>query len=252
MKISYLHSVLTAGILAILLHPSSVQSQDSEMCVGESDTCRSYHILEKPEEFVHGTLPGVRLAVRRWIPNDHELKAVILFLHGGAGFHSGYSEIMGTFQQETGIAVVAFDSMGCGYSTGVEGLRNYFLSMSALIEEYSTMLRRVKEQYPGKKVFAMGESFGGMVLANQILEEQQNGEDSMLADGYIFSGPVIKVLPEILPPTFVIKILAFFSRFFPMAAMPGTDVFSHLVTKDGPRLDVPTPLYKKLLAIHLD
>mmetsp|Transcript_45115 Transcript_45115/g.109159 ORF Transcript_45115/g.109159 Transcript_45115/m.109159 type:complete len:146 (+) Transcript_45115:286-723(+) len=103
---------------------------------------------------------------------------------------------MGTFQQEAGTAVVAFDSMGCGYSTGVDGLRNYYPSMPALTEEYSTMLRHVKEEYPGKKVFAMGESFGGMVLANQILEEQQKGEYGMLADGYIFSGPLIKVLRE--------------------------------------------------------
>lgn len=141
-----------------------------------------------------GTQPDVKLAVRRWIPADP--KAVILFAHGGAGFHSGYSEIMGTFQQEAGIAVIAFDSMGNGYSTGVDDLRNYFPSMPALTEEYSTMLRRVKEEYPGKKVFAMGESFGGNILANQILEEQQKGDDGILADGYILTGPVIKLLRE--------------------------------------------------------
>ncbi|CAJ1952865.1 unnamed protein product [Cylindrotheca closterium] len=103
---------------------------------------------------------------------------------------------MGAFQKEAGIAVIAFDSMGCGHSTGVGGLRNYFPTMPALTEEYSAMLRRVKEEYPGKEVFAMGESFGGMILANQILEQQQKGEDGMLADGYIFTGPVIKVLRE--------------------------------------------------------
>lgn len=197
MKIWSLFPAATAIVLAILLIPSAVLSQDSEMDAGEPGTCRTYNILGKPEEYVDGTLPGVKLAVRRWIPMNQETKAVILFLHGGAGFHSGYSDIMGSFQQEAGIAVVAFDSMGCGYSTGVEDLRNYFPTMSALTDEYSTMLRRVKEQYPGKKVFAMGESFGGMVLVNQILEEQHKGEDGMLADGYIFSGPVIKVLREL-------------------------------------------------------
>lgn len=200
MKTFSRYSVLMALLLACLLHSTFVQSEDSESCKDESSsgTCRSYTILGKPEEFMNGTLPGVRLAVRRWIPTDQDPKAVILFLHGGAGFHSGYSDIMGTFQQEAGIAVVAFDSMGCGHSTGVDGLRNYFPNMTALTEEYSTVLRRVKEEYPGKKVFAMGESFGGMVLANQILKEQGKGEDGILADGYLLTGPVIKVLRESL------------------------------------------------------
>lgn len=33
-------------------------------------------------------------------------------------------------------------------------------------------------------------------------------------------------IAEMLPPNFVIKILSFVARFFPMAKMPGTDVFS--------------------------
>ena len=103
---------------------------------------------------------------------------------------------MGSFLKERGIAVVAYDTMGSGYSTGVDGLRNYFPNMTVLADDLSLMISSVRKDYPSPsvKVFAIGESFGGNVLATQILQEQQKGDDGVLADGYIFSGPVILLL----------------------------------------------------------
>ena len=103
---------------------------------------------------------------------------------------------MGSFLKERGIAVVAYDTMGSGYSTGVDGLRNYFPNMTVLADDLSLMITNVREEYrsPAVKVFAIGESFGGNVLATQILQEQQKGDKGVLADGYIFTGPVIRLL----------------------------------------------------------
>lgn len=199
-------------------------SDDS--CNPNEGTCRAYTILGKPSEYTESTA-GVKLAVRRWVPpQEDEIKSVILFVHGGAGWHSGYGDIMGRYMKEAGIAVVAFDGVGSGHSEGVGGLRNYFPNIDTLVNDVTMMLSKVRSEYPNKKVFAMGESFGGMVLVTQILKEQKNTNKNNLADGYLFTGPVIRVLPEMLPPKIVIKILGFVARFFPMLTMPGTDFFS--------------------------
>mmetsp|Transcript_49399 Transcript_49399/g.119820 ORF Transcript_49399/g.119820 Transcript_49399/m.119820 type:complete len:358 (+) Transcript_49399:255-1328(+) len=210
---------------------SSLQcSSDEDEDATTTGTCRSYLILGPPEEFTDSTIPDVRLAVRRWVPteNSNNTKAAVVFQHGGAGFHSGYSDIMGSFLKERGIVVIAYDIVGSGYSTGIDGLRNYFPNMTVLADDLSLMIAKAREEYstPALKVFAIGESFGGNVLATQILQEQEKGDKGVLADGYIFTGPVVKLLPEMLPPKFVIVVLTFLARFFPLLGMPGTDFFS--------------------------
>ena len=78
------------------------------------------------------------------------------------------------------------------------GLRNYFPSIDALVDDASMMIQKVRAEFPQKRVFAVGESFGCMVLVTQILKEQQQGQGSggngNLADGYVLTGPVIKIL----------------------------------------------------------
>mmetsp|Transcript_8124 Transcript_8124/g.11166 ORF Transcript_8124/g.11166 Transcript_8124/m.11166 type:complete len:311 (-) Transcript_8124:131-1063(-) len=182
--------------ITYLLLVSLANSEDaSNTCNEGSGSCRSYSILGKPKEFADGVIPGVKLAVRRWIPpSSTDTKAVILFHHGGAGWHSGYGDIMGTFMQNAGIAVISYDTMGAGHSTGMDGLCQYFPNMTVLTDDFSQMLTKVRKEYPSKKIFAMGESFGGMVLASQILFEQRKQDEGVLADGYLFTGPVIKLL----------------------------------------------------------
>lgn len=100
--------------------------------------------------------------------------------------------------EEAGIAVVAFDSIGSGYSEGIKGgLRNYFDSMDTLAADTTMMLKKVRADYEGKKVFLMGESFGGTVIVTQLLNEQKK-PDGDLADGYLLAGPVIKLLRKCL------------------------------------------------------
>ena len=100
--------------------------------------------------------------------------------------------------RDAGIAVIAYDTVGSGYSDGMHGgLRNYFDSIDTLTADFTKILREVRMEFPDKKVFALGESFGCMVLLCQILQEQERGgKDGSLADGYIFSGTVVKVLRE--------------------------------------------------------
>jgi alpha-beta hydrolase superfamily lysophospholipase len=188
--------MLVVGILQPFLTLSGSVTSALDSCDSQTGTCRVYTILGKPAEYTNSSV-GVKLAVRRWIP--HDVKSVVVFVHGGAGFHSGYADIMGQSLKGAGIAVIAYDSVGSGYSDGMNGgLRNYVDSMDTLANDFTKVLKGVRAEYPSCKVFALGESFGCMVLLAQILKEQKNaGQENgpSLADGYVLTGPVVKVLP---------------------------------------------------------
>lgn len=96
------------------------ESSAATVDAAKEDADDFYTILGKPSEYTPSMTSDVQLAVRRWIPpSQDDIKSVVLFVHGGAGWHTGYSEIMGQSLRAAGIAVVAYDSMGSGYSTGV-------------------------------------------------------------------------------------------------------------------------------------
>ena len=248
-------SILLFGFLFVsssFLLPVSAQAADTStprQCSSEESqdgTCSNNQATmtdQSPDEVVFAPLGkpsdsttssiGVKLAVRRYIPSS-DPKAVVIFQHGGAGWHSGYTKILGDYLQSNDIAMIAYDQMGSGHSVGYpyksQHLRQYFPSMDNVANDFTKVLLETRKEFPNQKVFAMGESFGCMILLHQIMMEQEeaNGNDNnqRLADGYLFTGPVVKVLPEMLPPSFVFSILKFLSKYFPMVALPGTDFFS--------------------------
>lgn len=180
------------------------------------ETCAEFAPLGPPDEFVESSQPGIRLAVRRWEPSSGEdIKSVLIALHGGVGWHSGYFDILGKALASNNIAVVAYDQVGSGYSDSMNGYRQYFDSMDTLHSDLSKMVEDAKKRY-NKPVFCLGESFGGMVLLYHMLQKPN-------ADGYVLSGPVIHIRKEMLPPKFVQEIVKFLGKFFPHLKMPGTD-----------------------------
>jgi alpha-beta hydrolase superfamily lysophospholipase len=217
--------------------PQQCSNEDSQdgACSSETMTNELNEVifapLGEPDDFTSSTL-GVKLAVRRYIPINVP-KAVVVFQHGGAGWHSGYTKILGEYMQSNDIAFIAYDQMGSGHSDGFphnhKTLRQYLDSMDTVANDFTKILEDTRKEFPRQKVFAMGESFGCMVLLHQVMLEQDasgNTNNQRLADGYVFTGPVVKVLAEMLPPAFALKILKFLAKFFPMLTMPGTDFFS--------------------------
>lgn len=180
----------------------------------------SFLPLGEPTEFAQSTKDDIRLAVRRWEPPEGiEVKAAIVVHHGGVGWHSGYFDVLGQGLKDRGIVTVAYDMIGSGYSDSLPVGRQYFESMDVVADDLTKMIQETKEKYGNKPVFGFGESFGGMIVLHHALKDP-------VADGYILSGPVIRLKKEMLPPPFVIAILRFVSRFFPLLSLPVVDVAS--------------------------
>ena len=104
--------------------------------------------------------------------------------------------------------MIAYDPVGSGYSEGIGGRRHYFDSLDRVAEDPTKFVKDTRETYPGKQVFVLGESFGGMVAVHSLLREEQTTK-GVVADGDILAGPLITLRPEMLPPKLVITIVTF-------------------------------------------
>lgn len=85
--------------------------------------------------------------------------------------HSGMFKELGNDLMEHGIGVIAYDQVGSGYSDSIEGRRQYFDSVDRLSDDLTKFVKDTREKFPGKPVFVLGESFGGMVAFHSILRE---------------------------------------------------------------------------------
>jgi acylglycerol lipase len=131
-----------------------------------------------------GTFVGIRKAglyYQGWLP-EGESKAVLLVVHG-LGEHSGrYMNLVDRFIPQ-GFAVYGIDHLGHGRSEGQRLLIDRFSDYTEPLKAFSAMIRCWQ---PGKPVFLVGHSMGGLIGATYLLTNQEE-----LA-GAILSGPAVK------------------------------------------------------------
>ena len=106
-----------------------------------------------------------KLFYRGWQP-EKETKAVIAIVHGG-GEHSGRYRNAADYLVPRGYAVYAYDLRGHGKSPGKRGHVNRFREY---LDDTDGFLNFVREQAPGKTVFLLGHSLGGVIAAAYALE----------------------------------------------------------------------------------
>lgn len=105
--------------------------------------------------------------VRTWLP-ETEPRAVVQIVHGIAEMVERYDDFA-DFLTGHGIAVVAEDHMGHGYSIGSEGTQGYFEGgWFTAVEDTCELLRQTKEKYPGVPYVLFGHSMGSF-MARTIL-----------------------------------------------------------------------------------
>ncbi|MCC6176384.1 MAG: alpha/beta fold hydrolase [Chloroflexi bacterium] len=98
---------------------------------------------------------GVRLHVRRWLPERGNTDASLVFLHGIAS-HSGWLDETARFLANRGIAVYAPDRRGSGRS---EGVRGHLDSCRQALDDLDRVLAQVQREQPGRPIFLAGSSW---------------------------------------------------------------------------------------------
>ena len=140
-----------------------------------------------------GTFSGVRNATiyyQSWLP-DGNVKAVLLIVHG-LGEHSGrYMNVVNRFVP-LGYAVYALDHLGHGKS---DGTREYVERFDDFTDTLARYYRMVAGWQPGKPIFLIGHSMGGLIATTYLLDHQADFR------GAIISAPAIAVGANVSPVT---------------------------------------------------
>jgi len=167
-----------------------------------------------------GNFKGIRDAniyYQAWLP-DGNVKAVLLVIHGVAEHTGRYMNIVNHFVP-LGYAIYGLDHLGHGKS---DGQRVYVDCFEDYTEPLETFFNMVKGWQPGKPIFILGHSMGGLIETYYLLDHQEDFA------GAIISAPGIKVSDTISPMTITMGKLL--SRITPKAGLLALDASA--VSKD--------------------
>ena len=134
-----------------------------------------------------GTGFAARMEDGAWLPvrafRAAEPKAVILALHGFNDYSNAFAEPgPGPWFAGHGITLYAYDQRGFGSAPG----HGFWAGEQAMVRDAATMLRLLRERYPGLPVYLMGSSMGGAVAMNLAADP---GAPKM--DGLILAAPAV-------------------------------------------------------------
>jgi acylglycerol lipase len=142
---------------------------------------------------IEGKFIGVRniqVFYQAWLP-EGGVKAVLPIIHG-LGEHSGrYLNVVNHFVP-LGYVVYGLDQIGHGKSGGPREFVERFEDYSDTFTQYLAM---VKQWQPGKPIFLLSHSIGGLIASYYLLDHQAEFQ------GAIFSAPVVKVAAHVTQMT---------------------------------------------------
>ena len=138
-----------------------------------------------------GFFKGVRDAniyYQSWLP-ESEPRAILLIVHGLAEHSDRYENVVNHFVP-LGYAVYGIDHLGHGKS---EGERVHVKSFDDYTNTLKAYFDKVRGSQPGKPIFLVGHSMGGLISAVYLLDHQAE-----LA-GAVLSGPAVKIPKYVTP-----------------------------------------------------
>jgi alpha-beta hydrolase superfamily lysophospholipase len=164
-----------------------------------------------------GYFKGVREAniyYQSWLP-EGEPRGVLLIVHGLAEHSGRYGNVVNHFVP-LGYAVYGIDHLGHGKS---EGERVHVKSFDDYTNTLKAYFDKVRGSQPGKPIFLVGHSMGGLIGATYLLDHQAE-----LA-GAVLSGPAVKIPNHVTPAMlFVGKILSALIPKFGLVALEADGV----------------------------
>jgi alpha-beta hydrolase superfamily lysophospholipase len=143
-----------------------------------------------------GFFKGVRdtnIYFQSWLP-EIEPKAVLLIVHGLAEHSGRYINIVNHFVA-LGYAVYGMDHLGHGKS---DGKRLYVKRFEDYTNTLKVYFNRIRRWQPGKPIFLVGHSMGGLISAVYLLDYQAE------LIGAVLSGVAVKVPNNITPAVLVV------------------------------------------------
>ena len=160
---------------------------------------------------------GETIFHRHWLP-EQPAKAAVLIAHG-FGEHCGRYDHVAHFLNRHGYSVYALDHVGHGKSSGFPALIKRFGDVIGTLKNYLDMVKALE---PGKPLFLIGHSMGGLIAAFFLLAYQAE------LKGCVLSGPAVQ--SSISPPWYQVLIIKILSFLFPKAGLIALD--ANLVSRD--------------------
>jgi acylglycerol lipase len=165
---------------------------------------------------------GVRLHLQAWLPAGAdpaappEPDAVIAVVHG-YGDHGGRHAWLGDDMASRGHAVYVYDLRGHGQSSGTRGQVGRF---EEYLDDTEIFLSEVRRTQPGRPLFLLGHSMGGLICA--LIAEERAPD----VRGLVLSSPFLQ-LADPVPPNkrFGVGVL---SRVWPSKDIGNTVQAAHL------------------------
>ena len=142
---------------------------------------------------------GTKLHLRSWRPAAP--RATVVICHG-VNSHSGQYLWAGERFAAAGFAVYAYDHRGRGKS---EGPRFFIEDIGDYTEDLGTLIALAKSREPGRKVFLLGHSAGGVVSCTWALDHQSE-IDGFICESFAFEVPA---------PAIVLSLVRFLGRVTP-------------------------------------
>jgi alpha-beta hydrolase superfamily lysophospholipase len=126
---------------------------------------------------------GYRLPVRHW-GNAIDSKAIVLAVHGLNDYSFGFDST-GSYLAEQGVSLVTYDQRGFGATEG----HGYWHGSQRMIDDSHTILRLLRDKFPEKPLFLLGESMGGAVVLATLAQEADEVNERI--SGIILIAPAI-------------------------------------------------------------
>ncbi|HEY4760145.1 MAG TPA: lysophospholipase [Thermoguttaceae bacterium] len=145
---------------------------------------------------------GLSLYQQCWLP-ESDCRALVIIVHG-LHEHSGRYARLAADLNRSAYAVYSMDLRGHGRSAG---RRAWIVSFDEFLDDAEILINRVAQRQPGKPIFLLGHSMGGLILAWLAINKPPK------VKGLIFSGPAILVGGKVFP--ILRHFAAFFSRIWP-------------------------------------
>jgi len=168
-------------------------------------------------ESVFSAADGYQLREQSWLP-DADPKAIVAIIHGYAEHSDRYAHVA-DYLAAAGYGVLSFDLRGHGKS---DGKNTHVGSFDEYLADVDIFLTRIRQSFPGKKLFLLGHSMGGAIASLYVITRQPD-----LA-GLLLSGALVKISDDISP--LLVKLSGFIGKILPK--LPTIKLDSKAISSD--------------------